>query len=183
MLRTGVLPDHAPTHQTFLFNDLFASSDSIWLDHLPPEVSEHKGELQEKVGERFIGKNAVVKDDSMYMTLTAMALLIISVFVIEVTSDVKVSISLLLGIVLFVGLSLLQNGALGFRSKHDRFEIIGGTVIIAACLAVHLVLLGLHNGLLFTCLFAICFLICIPCILFMERRVNHRLYGQILGFR
>jgi hypothetical protein len=119
----------------------------------------------------------------MFVTLTAMAVLIISVFVIEVTADVGVLISCLLGAVLFIGLILLQNGALGFRSKHDRFEVICGTVFTAGSLAVHLVLLQKHTSLLFTCLFAICFLICIPCILFMERRVNHRLYGRILGFR
>ena len=117
------------------------------------------------------------------MTLTAMAILIISVFVVEVMADVNVLVSILLGAALFTGLSLLQNGALGFRSKHDRYEVICGTVFTAGTLAVHLILLRLHTSLLFTCLFAICFLICIPCILFMERRVNHRLYGQILGFR
>jgi hypothetical protein len=125
----------------------------------------------------------VVQDDSMFMTLTAMAILIISVFVIEVTVDVGVLISVLLGAVLFTGLALLQNGALGFRSRYDRFEVICGIIFTAGSLAAHLVLLGLHTSLLFTCLFAFCFLICIPCILFMERRVNHRLYGQILGFR
>ena len=183
MLRTGRLPDDAPAHQTLLFEDLFASSDIVWLDQLPPEVSEHKGELGDKVGERFTGKNAVVQDDSMYVTLTAMAILIISVFVVEVMVDVGILIPVLLGAALFTGLALLQNGALGFRSKHDRFEVICGIVFTAGSLAAHLVLLGLHTSLLFTCLFAICFLICIPCILFMERRVNHRLYGQILGFR
>ena len=183
MLRTGMLPDNASAHETFLFNNLFASSDLIWLDRLPSEVSEHKGELLDKVSERFTGKNAVVQDDSMFVTLTAMALLVISVFVIEVTTDVGVLLSCLLGVILFIGLTLLQNGALGFRSKHDRFEVICGTAFVAGSLAVNLVLLKLHTSLLFTCLFAICFLICIPCILFMERRVNNRLYGQILGFR
>lgn len=183
MLRTGMLPGDASAHEAFLFHDLFDRSDLVWLDQLPPEVSEHKVELGDKVGERFTGKNAVVQDDSMYVTLTAMAILIISVFVIEVTVDVGVLIPVLLGAALFTGLALLQNGALGFRSKHDRFEVICGIVFTAGSLAAHLVLLGLHTSLLFTCLFAICFLICIPCILFMERRVNHRLYGQILGFR
>lgn len=183
MLKTGMLPDHAPEHEAFLFHDLFDRSDLIWLNQLPLEVSEHKRELQDKVGERFTGKNAVVQDDSMFVTLTAMLILIVSVFIVEVTVDVGVLIPILLGALLFTGLSLLQNGALGFRSKYDRFEVICGTLFTAGSLAVHLVLLVPHTSLLFTCLFAICFLICIPCILFMERRVNHRVYGQILGFR
>lgn len=183
MLRTGVLPDNASAHETFLFHDLFASSDLVWLDQLPSQVSEHKGELSIKVSERFTGKNAVVQDDSMTVTLTAMVILIISVFVVDVTAGVNVLISFLLGAILFTGLVFLQNGALGFRSKHDRFEVICGTVFIAGSLAVHLVLLVQRTSLLFTFVFAVCFLICIPCILFMERRVNNRLYGQILGFR
>ena len=183
MLRMAMLPDDAPAHAALLFHDLFDSSDLIWLDQLPPKVSEHKRELCDKVGERFTGKNAVVQDDSMFMTLTAMALLIISIFVIEVKAEVGVLIPCLLGAILFTGLTLLQNGALGFRSKHDRFEVICGTVFIAGSLAAHLFLLKKHNSLMFLCLFAVCFLICIPCILFMERRVNQRLYGQILGFR
>lgn len=183
MLKAGMLPDHAPEHAAFLFQRLFDRSDLVWLDQFPTEVSEHKGELGDKVGERFTGRNAVVQDDSMYVTLTAMAILMISVFVIEVTVDAGVLIPALLGAVLFIGLAFLQNGALGFRSRYDRFEVICGTIFTAGSLAAHLVLLGLHTGLLFTCLFAICFIICIPCILFMERRVNHRLYGQILGFR
>ena len=183
MLRTGMLPENAPVHETFLFHNLFASSDLVWLDQLPPEVSENKGELCSKVSERFTGKNAVVQDDSMSVTLTAMVILIVSVFAIDVTAGVSVLLSFLLGAILFTGLVFLQNGALGFRSRHDRFEVICGTVFIAGSLAVHLVLLAQRTSLRFTCLFAICFLICIPCILFMERRVNHRLYGQILGFR
>jgi hypothetical protein len=183
MLRTGMLPDNASAHETFLFHNLFASSDLVWLDQFPSKVSDHKGELCDKVSERFTGKNAVVQDDSMSVTLTAMAILIISVFVIEVTVDVGVLISFLLGVILFTGLTLLQNGALGFRSKHDRFEVICGTVFIAGSLAAHLLLLAKHTSPMFICQFAICFLICIPCILFMERRVNNRLYGQILGFR
>ena len=183
MLRTGMLPEHAPEHEAFLFHDLFASSDLVWLDQLPVDVGEHKGELGDKVGERFTGKNAVVQDNSMSMTLTAMGLLIVAVFIIDVTADVGVLLSCLLGAAMFIGLAFLQNGALGFRSKHDRFELICGTVFTAGSLAAQLVLLWLHTSLLFTCLFGVCFLICIPCILFMERRVNHRLYGQILGFR
>ncbi len=183
MLRTGNLPDNAPAHETFLYHDLFASSDLVWLDQLPLQVSEHKGELCSKVSERFTGRNAVVQDDSMSVTLTAMVILIVSVFAIDVTAGVSVLLSFLLGTILFTGLVFLQNGALGFRSKHDRFEVICGTAFIAGSLAVHIVLLAQRTSLLFTCLFAICFLICIPCILFMERRVNHRLYGQILGFR
>ena len=183
MLRTGKLPGHASEHETFLFHNLFAHSDLVWLDQFPLEVTEHKGELGDKVGERFTGRNAVVQDDSMYVTLTAMSVLIISVFVIEVTVGVSILIAGLLGVVLFTGLALLQNGALGFRSKYDRFEVICGTIFTAGCLVVHLVLLRPQTSLLFTGLFTICFVICIPCILFMERRVNHRVYGQILGFR
>lgn len=183
MLKTGVLPADASEHEKFLFHDLFDRSDLVWLDQFPPEVSEHKRELCDKVGEQFTGKNAVVQDDSMQVTMTAMAILIIAVFVVEVTVGVGILIPALLGIVLFTGLALLQNGALGFRSKHDRFEVIAGTVLTLGCLLAHLFLLWQHTSLQFTCLFAICFIICIPCILFMERRVNHRLYGQILGFR
>ena len=183
MLRTGTLPENASEHETLLFHDLFDRSDLVWLDQLPPEVSEHKSELLDKVSGRFTGRNAVVQDDSMRVTLTAMAILIISVFVIEVTVGVNVLISVLLGAFLFTGLALLQNGALGFRSKYDRFEVICGTIFTAGSLIAHIVLIGRHASLPFTCLFAICFIICIPCILFMERRVNHRLYGQILGFR
>ena len=183
MLRTGVLPDNASAHETLLFDDLFAASDLVWLDQLPSKVSEHKWDLWKKVKERFTGKNAVVQDDSMNVTLTAMSLLVISAFVIEVTAGVGVLISFLLGSVLFIGLTFLQNGALGFRSKHDRFEVICGSAFIAGSLAVSIVLLKQHTSLRFICMFAVCFLICIPCILFMERRVNNRLYGQILGFR
>jgi len=83
MLRTGMLPGDASAHETFLFHDLFDRSDLVWLDQLPPEVSEHKVELGDKAGEKFTGKNAVVQDDSMYVTLTAMAILIISGIVVE----------------------------------------------------------------------------------------------------
>ncbi|MBE6018322.1 MAG: DUF2207 domain-containing protein [Lachnospiraceae bacterium] len=183
MFRTGRLPDDAPAHQTLLFEDLFASSDIVWLDQLPSNVSDHKRELCDKVSERFTGKNAVVQDDTMSVTMTAMAILIISAFVVEVTAGAGVLISFLLGAILFTGLVFLQNGALGFRSKHDRFELICGTVFVALSLAVDLVLLEVHTSRMFTALFAICFIICIPCILFMERRVNQHLYGQILGFR
>ena len=112
-----------------------------------------------------------------------MFILIIGVFVVEVMVDAGVYLPSMLAVLLFCMLALLQNGALGFRSKYDTFEVVVGGIGAAAILAAHLLLLYLHAGAGFTILFAVCFLICVPCIMFMERRVNHRLYGQILGFR
>ena len=182
--RIAELPEDAPEHAKFLFEGLFRRSDRVWLDKFPPEIGDHKGELRDLVGTRFTGKNAVVQNDDMYATIIAMLMMIVAIFVIDVTLDVGVLLPLFLGVALFCGLALLQNGALGFRSKYDRFEIAAGTIITLGVLAAHLALLGWHvAGALFLLVFAGCFLICIPCIMFMERRVNHRLYGQILGFR
>ena len=182
MKQIGKLPEDAPEHASFLFDRLFRKSDTVWLDHLPEAVTDHKGELRDKVAERFTGKNAVVQDDTMYATMTAMALLIVSVFIIEVTVTAGAIFPALLAMALFCALALLQNGALGFRSKHDTFEVVTGSVGTAVILILHLILLR-NEGASFLILFTVCFLICIPCIMFMERRVNHRLYGQILGFR
>ena len=182
--RIAELPEDAPEHAKFLFKGLFRKSDRVWLDKIPPEIGDHKGELRDLVGTRFTGKNAVVQNDDMYATIIAMLLMIVAIFVIDVTLDAGVLLPLFLGVALFCGLALLQNGALGFRSKYDRFEIAAGTIITLGVLAAHLALLGWHAaGALFLLVFAGCFLICIPCIMFMERRVNHKLYGQILGFR
>ena len=182
--RIAELPEDAPEHAKFLFDGLFRKSDRVWLDKFPPEIGDHKGELRDLVGTRFTGKNAVVQNDDMYATIIAMLLMIVAIFVIDVTLDAGVLLPLFLGVALVCWLALLQNGALGFRSKYDRFEIAAGTIITLGVLAAHLALLGWHAaGALFLLVFAGCFLICIPCIMFMERRVNHRLYGQILGFR
>ena len=177
------LPQGQPDHAYFLFERLFKKSDLVWLDSFPPEVSDHKGELRDKVAERFTGRNAVVESDTMNATMAAMFILIIGVFVVEVMVDAGVYLPSMLAVLLFCMLALLQNGALGFRSKYDTFEVVVGGIGAAAILAAHLLLLYLHAGAGFTILFAVCFLICVPCIMFMERRVNHRLYGQILGFR
>ena len=183
MEKAGKLQEDAPEHASFLFQRLFQKSDVVWLDSFPAEVSDHKGELRDKVGERFKGRNAVVQDDSMAVTLAALGILIVSIFVVEVAADVNVFFSAFLGAVLFVTAVFLQNGALGFRSKYVRFELVFGGAGTAAVLIIHMILLKLHTDTLFVCVFAVCFLICIPCIIFMERRVNHRIYGQILGFR
>ena len=178
------LPEDAPEHAKYLFQKMFGKTDKVWLDDFPVEVVENKDKLREKVGERFTGKNAVVQDDSMIGTLIAMGILMVGAFVVEVAIDASVLLSALLGVALFIALALLQNGALGFRSKHDFFEIFVGVVGTAGILIIQLILIILHtDGLMFPCVFAVCFLLCIPCIMFMERRVNHWVYGQILGFR
>ncbi len=180
----GELDKDAPEHARFLYAGMFKKAKTVWLDSFPPEVTEHKGELRDKVGERFQGKNAVVQDDSMNATMAAIGLLLVCIFVIDVMVDVNVWLSVILAGALFCALALLQNGALGFQSKHDTFEILVGGIGAGVILLVQLILLMTHYGSpLFTVIFGICYLICIPCILFMERRANHRLYGQILGFR
>ena len=185
--RIAQLPEDAPEHASFLFEGLFRKSDLIWLDDIPSEVSDHKDKLLELVSGRFKGRNAVVQNDTMIATIAGMALLIIAVFFIEVTlaeANVGVLLAAFLGVALFVSLTFLQNGALGFRTKHDRFEVIAGAVSAAVILIIHFVFLLFHtDNWLFIAVFCACYLICIPCILFMERRVNYRLYGQILGFR
>lgn len=184
MRRVAELPADAPAHEKFLYQSLFQQGDQIWLDQLPPALTEHKDQLRDLVAERFKGRNAVVQNDTMKATLAGMALLIISVFVIDVMIDAAVLLSAVLAIALFITLTFLQNGALGFQSKHERFEVLFGGIGTSVILIVQLILLKLHtDDLLFMCVFAVCFLISCPCILFMERRVNHRLYGQILGFR
>lgn len=180
----GELDKDAPEHARFLYEGMFKKAKTVWLDRFPPEVTEHKGELRDKVGERFQGKNAVVQDDSMNATMAAIGLLLACFFVIDVMVDVNVWLSVILAGALFCALALLQNGALGFQSKHDTFEVLVGGIGAGVILLVQLILLMTHYGSpLFTVIFGICYLICIPCILFMERRANHRLYGQILGFR
>lgn len=184
MRRISELPADAPEHARYLFQELFQKKDTVWLDNFPASVADHKDRILERVKKRFTGKNAVVQSDTMNATMAAMALLIIAIFVIEVTVGVNVILSVFLAIALFITLALLQNGALGFRSKHDRFEVVFGGVGTAVILIAHLVLLQLYtHDPRFLCVFGICFIICIPCFMFMERRVNHRLYGQILGFR
>ena len=177
------LPQGQPEHANFLFERLFKKADLVWLDYFPSEVSDHKGELRDKVAERFTGRNAVVESDTMSVTIAAMFILIIGIFVIEVTVGSGVFLPSMLAVLMFFMLALLQNGALGFRSKYDTFEVVVGGIGAAAILAAHLLLVYSHMGAGFAFLFAVCFLICVPCIMFMERRVNHRLYGQILGFR
>lgn len=176
------LPDDAKDHERFLFDRMFKRGDTMWLDQFPPEVSEHKVELSEKVAERFRGPNAVVENDAMKATLSAMFLLIAVIFFVEVSLTDHVLLPFVLGVVLLYALVFLQNGALGFKSKYDRFEITAGSAGILIALIGHIFLLR-STGVLFTLVFTICMLMCIPCILFMERRVNNRLYGQILGFR
>lgn len=184
MRKVSDLPPDAPEHARFLFEGLFGKSDTVWLDRFPPEIADHKDQILERVKTRFKGRNAVVQDDSMAVTVTAIGVLIVVVFVLEVMVDVGVWVPAILGVALFTALAFLQNGALGFRSKYIPFEVIVGAVGTALILFVHLLLLHLHGAqALFLVLFAVCFLVSIPCILFMERRVNHRLYGQILGFR
>ena len=165
-----------------LFDRLFRRGDILWLDHFPPEVSDHKGELRDKVAGRFKGKDAVVENDTMKATVSALFLMVITVLVVDVTIGTHVLLPLALGVILLFALVFLQNRALGFRSKHDIFEIIAGSVGLAIALAGNLLLLR-SEGIAFTAVFTASFLICIPCILFMERRVNNRLYGEILGFR
>ncbi len=176
------LPDDADEHEKYLFDRLFVHGDILWLDQFPAEVSDNKGELRDLVAERFKGPDAVVENDTMAATVAAMFILIISIFVVEVSAGTRVLLPLALGAILLCALCLLQNGALGFRSKYDRFEIAAGTVGIILSLIAHILLLR-SQGIMFIIIFVICFLICVPCILFMERRVNNRLYGQILGFR
>ena len=176
------LPDDADEHEKYLFEGLFRHDEVLWLDNFPSEVSDHKGELRDKVAEQFTGANAVLENDTMGATLAAMFILIITVFVIEVNAGVNALLAFLLGAVTFCSLVFLQNGAIGFRSKYDRFEIAAGSIGTAVVLISHLLLLR-SEGTAFRVVFATGFLICIPCILFMERRVNNRLYGQILGFR
>ena len=184
MFKAAELADDAPEHALFLFDRLFKYRDYIWLDSIPPEVGNNKEHLLDLVAKRFTGKNAVVEKDSMGPTISAEILLILSIFIIQVTMDVWVWLAALLGVLLFFFMAFLQNGALGFRSKYDTLEITLGTIGTSAVLGVDLLLLVLHGaGVAFLLEFLVCFLICIPCILFMERRVNHRLYGQILGFR
>ena len=180
--RVSELPDDAAKHERFLFDRLFAQGDILWLDQFPPEVSDHKGELRDLVAERFKGPDAVVENDTMKATMTAMFLLIASSVAVTVSAGSHALLPFLLGLVLFCALAFLQNGALGYRSKHDRLEIIAGGIGLVLALAGFILLLRLQ-GAGFTAVFVICLLICIPCILFMERRVNNRLYGQILGFR
>ena len=176
------LSDDAEDHEKFLFDRMFRRSGILWLDQFPPEVSEHKGEIGDRVAERFKGPDAVVENDTMKTTLSAIFLMIAVIFAVEVSMTDHILLPLVLGAVLLAALVFLQNGALGFRSKYDRFEIIAGSVGIMIALTGHILLLR-SAGAVFTLVFAICFLICIPCILFMERRVNNRLYGQIVGFR
>ena len=182
--RVADLPEDAPEHRKFLYEKTFCHGDLVWLDKIPPELSEHKGELCELVSERFKGENSVLEDSSMNPTMAAMAIMIIGIFVVEVTVNVNVILSVLLAILLFCALALLQNGAMGFSSKYDPFEVICGVVGSVGLLLVHSILLMMYAGNVpFTILFAVCYLICTPCVMFMERRANHGLYGQILGFR
>lgn len=180
--KLSCLPDDAADHGKYLFDRLFRHEDILWLDRFPSEVSDHKGELRDKVAERFTGANAVVENEAMGVTVAAMLILIIAVFAVEVNAGVNAIAALLLGVLTFAALSLLQNGAMGFRSKHDRFEITAGGIGITAVLITHVLLLR-SEGIVFTVTFTIGFLICIICIMFMERRVNNRLYAEILGFR
>ena len=180
--RISGLPEKSPEHQKYLFDRMFSHGETVRLDQLPAEVSDNKQELRDKVEERFKGKNAVLENDSMEPTMVAMLMLVTVVFVIDVCSGVNAVAAFALGFVLFCSLSFLQNGALGFRSKHDRFEVIAGSSGIAITLIIQLLLLRSY-GTAAAAVFAISYSICIPCILFMERRVNNELYGEILGFR
>ena len=176
------LPDDAAEHERFLFERMFRQGSTMWLDDFPAEVIENKGELGNKVAERFKGPNAVVENDNMKATLSAMFIFVAAIFVVEVEATSHVLLPFVLGTVLLYSLVFLQNGAIGFRSRYDRLEIIAGSAGILISLIGHILLLR-SEGTLFIATFVICFLICIPCILFMERRVNNRLYGQIMGFR
>lgn len=178
------LPEDAPEHAKYLFNAVFHDADLVWLDQMPESITEHKIDLCNLVAKRFEGENAVLEDSSMYPTMTAIFLMIAAIFVVSVMADIHPFLAFFLVAVLFCALALLQNGALGFMSKHDRFEVLAGGITTLILLIVFMFLLWLNTGsALFAAIFGICYLICVPCIMFMERRTNHKLYGQILGFR